>query len=117
MAWALSRKKPFFVGERSIEIQAARGLERKLIGFELVDPQATVPLEAHLTLRGNEIVGRLTSVGRSPTLGKVIGLGYVAPDQAEIGTEFDIKVAQGEIVKGRVAKLPFYDPDGERQEM
>ena len=117
MVWALARKKPFFVGERSIGIQAARGLERKLIGFELVDSQGTVPLEAHLTLRGNEITGRLTSVGRSPTLGKVIGLGYVAPDQAEIGTEFDIKAAHGEIVKGRVAKLPFYDPDGERQEM
>ena len=117
MVWALAKKKPFFVGERSVRIQADRGIERKLIGFELVDPQAPTPLESQLTLRGTEIVGRLTSVGRSPTLGRIIGLGYVAPDQASEGTEFDIKVAGGRIVQGRIAKLPFYDPDGERQEM
>src|SRR5690606_37959729 len=33
MAWAINRKKPFFVGGRSIEIQMRRGLTRKLVGF------------------------------------------------------------------------------------
>ena len=59
-------------------------------------------------MRGKEIVGRVTSIGHSPTLGKTIGLAYVAPDQAEPGQLFEIKIEKGRIVKGRVVKLPFY---------
>jgi len=117
MAWAISRKKPYFVGGRSIEIQERNGIERKLVGFEISDPMAPVPEECHLTVRGKEIVGRVTSAARSPALGKIIGLAYVAPDQTEPGTRFDIKVAGGRILTGEVVKLPFYDADGERQEI
>ena len=59
----------------------------------------------------------MTSIVRSPTLGKVIGLAYVAPDQAAPGSEFEIKIDGGEMVRAAVVKLPFYDPDGARQEM
>lgn len=117
MAWAISRKKPYFVGARSIEIQAARGIERILVGFEIADPQVPVPEECHLTVRNGDIVGRVTSAVRSPTLEKTVGLAYVAPDQAEPGTGFDIKIAGGRLIKGTVVKLPFYDADGARQEM
>ncbi len=41
----------------------------------------------------------------------------MAPDQTEPGTEFDIKVEGGTIIKGKVVKLPFFDPDNQRQEM
>jgi sarcosine oxidase subunit alpha len=117
MTWAIAKKKPFYVGRQSVDIQAAKPLKRKLIGFELANEEDPVPLECHLTLRGEEIVGRVTSIGHSPTLGKTIGLAYVAPDQAEPGQLFDIKIEKGRIVKGRVVKLPFYDPDGARQEL
>ena len=117
MAWAIGRKKPFFVGGRSIEIQMKRGLARKLVGFTLVDPNAPIPEECHLVVRGKEIPGRVTSCSYSPTLQKVIGLAYVAPDQAEIGSEFDIKVDGGRLVKAVVVPLPFYDPDNRRQAM
>jgi hypothetical protein len=35
----------------------------------------------------------------------------------EPGTQFDIKIDGGRIVKGEVAPAPFYDPDNKRQEM
>ena len=35
MEWAVSGKKPFFVGQRAIQVQAARPLSRKLVGFTL----------------------------------------------------------------------------------
>ena len=35
MAWAIAKSKPFFVGQRSIEIQNGKGLTRKLVGFTL----------------------------------------------------------------------------------
>ena len=117
MAWAIARKKPYFVGGRSIDIQVERGIERKLVGFEIADPASPVPEECHLTVRGQEIVGRVTSAVRSPALGKTVGLAYVAPDQCEPGTEFDIKVGGGRLIKGQVVKLPFFDADNARQEL
>ena len=117
MAWAISRKKPFFVGRRAIDIQMEHGLERKLVGFTIPDPAAPVPDECHLVVRGADILGRVTSVAASPILGKTIGLAYVAPEQAEPGQVFDIKVAGGRLVQAEVVPLPFYDPDNKRQEL
>ena len=76
-----------------------------------------MPKECHLVLRGEEITGRVTSVGYSPVLGKVVGLAFVAADQASPGMRFDIKIEDGEIVRAVVAKPPFYDPENRRQEM
>lgn len=117
MAWALAKNKPYFMGGRSIEIQQRSGLTRKLVGFTLDDPNAPVPEECHLVLRGQEIVGRVTSSVISPSVGKVAGLAYVHPEQAEVGKTFDIKVAAGRIIQGRVVPIPFYDPENKRQEM
>ncbi|MGF1626885.1 MAG: glycine cleavage T C-terminal barrel domain-containing protein, partial [Alphaproteobacteria bacterium] len=117
MAWAISRNKPFFVGGRSIAMQEARGITRMLVGFELTDPAAPVPEECHLVIRGEEITGRVTSAVRSPSLGKVIGLAYVASDQAAEGSGFRIRVAGGQMIDARVVPIPFYDPENKRQEL
>jgi sarcosine oxidase subunit alpha len=117
MSWAIAKGKPFFVGQRSIEIQNAKGLTRKLVGFTLEDSSAAAPEECHLVVRGREIVGRVTSAVRSPSLNKVVGLAYVAPDQTKPGSSFDIKVAGGRLIQGKVTPIPFYDPENKRQEM
>ncbi len=117
MAWAIARKKPYFVGMRSVAIQNANGLARKLVGFTVAEAGAPVPKECHLVIRDGEITGRVTSCGYSHTLDKTIGLAYVAPDQAEVGARFDIKVERGRMVAAEVVPLPFYDPEGKRQEM
>ncbi|HVR65376.1 MAG TPA: 2Fe-2S iron-sulfur cluster-binding protein [Verrucomicrobiae bacterium] len=117
MAWAVSKAKPYFMGQKSIEIQNARGLTRKLVGFTIDDPAAPVPEECHLTLRGDTIVGRVTSAVRSLSLGRIVGLAYVAPEQAAAGSSFDIKVDGGRIIQGKVVPIPFYDPKNQRQEM
>ena len=117
MAWAIARKKPYFVGMRSIAIQHANGIERQLVGFTLADPEAPAPKECHLVVRDGTITGRVTSCGYSHALGKVIGLAYVHPDQAAAGSRFEIKIEQGRMIPAQVAALPFYDPDGKRQEM
>ena len=117
MGWAVSAKKPYFVGKRSILIQNAGGIERQLVGFTMADGDEAAPEECHLVVRGAEIPGRVTSAAYSAKLGRVIGLAYVAPDQAETGTRFDIKVHGGRIVQGEVTPYPFYDPDNKRQEL
>ena len=117
LGWAIGKSKPFFVGKRSIEIQRARGLQRILVGFTLAEPNARCPKECHLVIRAGAITGRVTSAVRSPTLGRVIGLAYVAPDQAEVGQRFQIRIERGEMVEAQVVPVPFYDPDNWRQEL
>lgn len=117
MEWALAKKKAFYVGKRSIEMQVAKGVTRKLVGFALRASGGAMPKDCHLVIRDGNIVGRVTSVVRSPTLGKVIGLAYLPPDLAENGRTFEIRIDGGDMVKAEVVPAPFYDPENKRQEL
>ncbi len=117
MTWAIGKKKPFFVGRRSIELRRRQPVTRKLVGFTLEDPEATAPGESNLVLRDGEMTGFVTSVVRSPTLDKVIGMAYAAPDQSEPGSVIEIRLASGEAVEAQVCAPHFYDPENKRQEM
>jgi sarcosine oxidase subunit alpha len=112
--WAVSMKKPFFVGQRSLKILEARGPRQKLVGIEVLDP-ARAPQESHLVIDGGAIAGRLTSVARSRTLNKTIGLAMLAPPLAQPGREIRIRVDAGEPLAARVVATPFYDPQNLRQ--
>jgi sarcosine oxidase subunit alpha len=117
MAWAIAKTKPFFVGGRSNAIMAKMPLIRKLVGFTLDDPSLPCPEECHLVIRNGDIVGRVTSAVRSPSVGKVVGLAYVHPEDAKPETRISIKVDGGRMIEGRVVAIPFYDPENKRQEM
>jgi sarcosine oxidase subunit alpha len=117
MPWAIAKTKPFYVGGRSTDIQLKNGLKRKLVGFTLSNASDPCPEECHLVLRGEEIVGRVTSAVRSPNLNRVVGLAYVHPDDGMPGGKFDIKVDGGRRLQATVVPIPFYDPENKRQEM
>jgi sarcosine oxidase subunit alpha len=117
MEWALAKKKPFYVGKRSIEMQMKKGLSRKLAGFTLVAADAPCPKECHLVISDGAIAGRVTSVVRSATLGKIVGLAYLPLELAEVGRRFQIRTDGGVMVEAEVVPTPFYDPDNKRQEM
>jgi sarcosine oxidase subunit alpha len=117
MEWALAKKKPFYVGKRSIEMQMAKPQTRRLVGFTLVSPEAPIPKECHLVIRDGDIAGRVTSCARSPSLKKVVGLAYVPPDLASPGSRFEVRVDGGTMVEAQVVPTPFYDPENKRQEM
>ena len=116
MEWAIAGKKPFFVGQRAIAVQAARPLTRRLVGFTL-PPDAPLPEECCLVIRDGAIVGRVTSIARSAALGLTVGLAYVHPEDAEPGRRFTVKLEDGGTVTPTVAPLPFYDPANARQEL
>ena len=117
MGWAAGRKKADFIGKAAMDALEAKPPARRLVGFELAEDGGPVPKENHLVIRGAEIAGRVTSIARSPSLGKVIGLAYVAPDQAEPGQSFTVRVDGGVVVTACVVPIPFYDPGNKRQEM
>lgn len=116
MGWAINRKKPFFVGSRSVDIVMAREQTRKLVGFVL--PKESIkPKEGHLVLEGADISGNVTSCEYSSAVGSIIGMAYAGINQCKPGSSIDIKVDKGEIVKAMVVKLPFFDPENKRQEL
>ncbi|MEQ1576751.1 MAG: 2Fe-2S iron-sulfur cluster-binding protein [Hyphomicrobium sp.] len=117
MEWALAKKKSFYVGKRSIEMQMTKGMTRKLVGFAVVGSGVPTPKDCHLIIRDGEITGRITSVVQSPTLGKAIGLAFVPPGMSEVGTKFQIRVDGGLMADAEVVATPFYDPDNKRQEL
>ncbi len=116
MAWAVSRRKPFFVGARAVEIRGRAPPTRRLAGFVLVEPEAEPPEECCLIIRDGEIAGRVTSAMRSPTVDRVIGLAFLPPEDAGPGARFEIRRPDGSMAAAEVTRLPFYDPDNARQE-
>ena len=115
MEWAVRRSKPFFVGGRALDVHDRNPLTRKLAGFVLSDVDAAPPEECCLVVRDGEIAGRVTSAMRSPHLGRVIGLAFLPPGDAEPGKRFEIRRPDGRTVSAEVVPLPFYDPDNARQ--
>lgn len=116
LEWAISRKKSFFVGGRSVAIVMARKQTRKLVGFTLPKTSAK-PEEGHLVLEGDNISGHVTSCEYSPTIGSIIGLAFVGIDQCQPGSKVPIRVQNAQIVTATVVNTPFYDPDNKRQEL
>jgi sarcosine oxidase subunit alpha len=115
MSWAIARKKPFFVGARTIRELEEKELSRVLVGFTLPKGSAVTPKESHLVLNGSNMVGRVTSSNYSQTLGQPIGLAYVPPTSAAANSQITIKCDGGVLVQATVVSLPFYDPENARQ--
>jgi sarcosine oxidase subunit alpha len=114
--WAVKMDKPFFVGQRSLQIIASKPRRQQLVGFMLAaDHTAETPKECHLVIEDGDIAGRVTSVAWSSALQRYIGLAYVRPDMAEDNRKFQIRLTGGALVTARVATTPFYDPDNLRQ--
>jgi sarcosine oxidase subunit alpha len=114
MPWAVKMDKPFFIGQRSLRVLAARPLRQRLVGFRLPADAPRRPKECHLVLDGGRIAGRVTSVGVSPTLGHCIGLALVDPALCARKL-IRIRVERAEL-EAELVPLPFYDPQGLRQQ-
>jgi sarcosine oxidase subunit alpha len=115
MPWAVHKKKEFFVGQRSLKILEKKR-SRKMHGFMIETLDAPrQPKECHLIIHNGEIAGRVTSVGVSPALGRIIGLAYVDDLVLEHSSQIEIRVDDGTMVSAEIVPTPFYDPEGARQ--
>jgi sarcosine oxidase subunit alpha len=88
-----------------------------LAGFMIKDVNTPQPLESHLVLDGNAMIGRVTSCMTSQTLNAIIGLAYVPVALAKPGCRITIKVDDGQCVIAEIVPTPFYDPKSHRQEL
>jgi sarcosine oxidase subunit alpha len=114
--WAVGKNKPYFVGQRSLQILRQQSLTRKLVGIVWPAGYAgPLPEECHLVFHNGENAGRVTSIARRSTLGHPLGLAFVIPELSAPGTKISIKLDDGALVPATVAKTPFYDPAAARQ--
>jgi sarcosine oxidase subunit alpha len=112
MEWACKFDKEDFVGMPALRRLRERGLRQRLVGFEV--PAGGLPNEGDQVVDGRgRPVGRVTSVRRSPTLDRVIGLAWLPLEDGLTVEEFSIR-SNGETLQAMVVATPFYDPSGTR---
>ncbi|WP_447640838.1 MULTISPECIES: glycine cleavage system aminomethyltransferase GcvT [Chitinophagaceae] len=106
LGWITKLKKETpFTAKDKLEAQKAAGIQRKLVGFEMVDKGIPRHHYVIADANGNNI-GYVTSGTQAPSLGKAIGLGYVTVENAAIGTDITIIIRDKQI-KAKVVKFPF----------
>jgi glycine cleavage system aminomethyltransferase T len=119
LGFAVSRKKPDFIGRDAVLRKVEAGLDRRLLQFALKDP-APMMYHNEAIVRDGKIVGPVTSGNYGHFLGASIGLGYV-PCRGE--SEADVLASRYEIeIAGRrheavVSLVAMYDPKSERVRM
>jgi aminomethyltransferase len=97
-----------FVGRAALERVAAEGPAKRLVGLTMQGcgiARHGYPVDA-----GERRSGVVTSGTQSPTLGRAIAMGYVAPGDAETGTILDVEI-RDQRVAAQVVDLPFYRRD------
>lgn len=104
LGWITKFNKDF-VAKSILEQQKTNGVERKLVGFEM--------LEKGIPRHGYEIkdfsgmtIGYVTSGTQSPSLGKAIGMGYVSSVFSRLDSKIYIKV-RDKLLHAKVVKFPF----------
>jgi len=94
-----------FAGSLRIMAELENGAALKRVGLDVEGRQPVREGALILDGEGNE-VGRVTSGGHSPTLGRPIAMGYVATPLAEPGTALTIE-QRGKLFQATVAPMPF----------
>ena len=94
-----------FAARPIIEKYKTDGVTRKLVGLEMID--RGIPRHGHTiqNAEGKEI-GVITSGTQSPSLGKAIGMAYVAKEHASEGSEIFVMI-RDKAIKAKVVKMPF----------
>jgi aminomethyltransferase len=99
-------EKGEFIGRAALERAKAAGLQRTLVGIEMID-RGIARDEYCCCSEAGEKIGVVTSGSPSPTLGKNIALAYVPPAFSSLGTILYVEI-RGQKCKAQVVATPFY---------
>ncbi|PYF70664.1 glycine cleavage system aminomethyltransferase GcvT [Pedobacter nutrimenti] len=105
LGWITKFSKTF-TNSAALQAQKEAGVQKKLIGFEMID-RGIPRHDYEITDEQGQVIGRVTSGTQSPSLQKAIGMGYVNLDKAKEGSEIYILIRNAQI-KAKVVKFPFY---------
>jgi aminomethyltransferase len=99
-------EKGEFIGRATLERAKAAGLQRTLVGIEMID-RGIARDEYRCLDEAGRPIGVITSGSPSPTLGKNIALAYVPPTFSAVGTVLCVEI-RGQKCKAQVVATPFY---------
>ena len=95
-----------FINKAELLRQKKEGVQRKLVGFEMIDKG--IPRHGYDIV---DALGRKTGIVTSGTMGpsvkKSIGMGYVPTEMSQEGSEIYISI-RDKVLKAKVVKFPFY---------
>ncbi|MEN6604095.1 MAG: glycine cleavage T C-terminal barrel domain-containing protein, partial [Bryobacteraceae bacterium] len=97
---ALNFNKGCYLGQEIVERVRSRGHVNRLL-VRLAMERSELPAPGAAILSGAATVGAITSAAFSPTLGRVLALGYVRTDLASEGTVLDVDGSRAEIIASR----------------
>ncbi|MBM3413929.1 MAG: glycine cleavage system aminomethyltransferase GcvT [Bacteroidetes bacterium] len=104
LGWVVKFSKPF-TNTTALAAQKAAGLQRKLVGFEMIDKG--IPRHGYeIKNQEGQLIGVVTSGTQSPSLSKAIGMGYVQVGYSTLGTIVYIQVRDKQL-KAKIVKVPF----------
>ena len=119
LGWAIGKKKPDFVGKRSLARPDMLLADRKqLVGLLTEDPQLVLEEGAQIVADLQApvpvpMIGHVTSSYHSATLGRSIALAVVAGGRAKMGETLFVPMP-GTTHRVTVADMLFYDREGTR---
>jgi aminomethyltransferase len=107
LAWSIGKRRRAeggFPGASRILEELQRGPERRRVGLEM-DGRIPAREGAEIVVEGAAI-GRVTSGGYGPSVGRPIAMGYVDPRFAMAGTAVVMRVRDKEL-PARIVPMPF----------
>jgi aminomethyltransferase len=105
LGWVTKFTKEF-TNSVALEAQKAAGVQRKLVGFEMID-RGIPRHDYEIVDEAGNVIGKVTSGTQSPSLQKAIGMGYVNKEHSKEGAEIFISIRNNSI-KAKIVKFPFY---------
>lgn len=104
--------KPAFTGKEAVAEQAGKQAAWAFVGLEITDP-GPEPLPSDPIIKGDQVIGYLTSVSMGYRTGKLLALGYVESGKLEMGETCSVQ-AFGEMRGAVRHSHHVYDPKNER---
>jgi aminomethyltransferase len=108
LGWIVGWKKSDFIGADVLRDQKARGVSRRIVGFEMLD--RGIARHGYGVYAGSDRsapAGTVTSGTQTPFTKKAIGMAYLPVEHAAIDAEFDVDI-RGRMTRARVVPMPFY---------
>ncbi len=105
LGWIVGWGKPAFVGADRLRAQRGAGVDRVLVGLEVVG--RGIARHGHAVLKDGTAIGTVTSGTLTPFLKKAIALATVPAALAAPGTRLDVDI-RGRVAPAVVVTLPFY---------
>lgn len=98
-------RKGDFLGRSVLEKQKTEGVERRLVGLEMIGKH--IARHGYPILSAEKVVGEVTSGTLSPTLNKAIALAYIPKSLSKLGQTVEVEI-RGKTYPAVVVKKPFY---------